>query len=58
MRHLLLPGTDTGVAVEVAVMAVILGAGLLATWRHAEWRVLMIGVTVVVFAFLALRTVH
>lgn len=58
MRHLLLPATDTGVAVEAAVTAVVLGAGLLATWRHTELRILMIGVTVAVFAFFALRIVH
>lgn len=56
--HLLLPGTDTGVYVEVAVTVVILGVALIATWRHREVRTLVIGITVFVLAFFALRVVH
>lgn len=58
MVHLLLPRTDTGVYVEVAVTVVSLGVALIATWRHREARTLVIGITVFVSAFFALRAVH
>lgn len=58
IHGLLLPDTDTAVAVEAVAAAAVLAVALVGTWRHGEWRTLTIGVTVFVFAFFALRTVH
>jgi hypothetical protein len=57
-RELLLPRTDAGVAVQVAVVAVV---GVTAFWltrRDREIRTFVLGCVIFTYAFFGLRAVH
>lgn len=58
LGSLVLPNTDWGVLIEVLAVGVVSAAGLMLSWRHREWRVVVLGVTVCAFALLALRALH
>lgn len=56
--ELLLPRTDAGALVQVAVVLPALVALLLVVRRHGELRTLVLGVTMLTAGLFALRTVH
>ncbi len=58
MIDLLLPSTDGGVAVQVALLAVTGPAAIALSWRNRDVRTFVIGVVVIIAAWMALRTVH
>jgi hypothetical protein len=55
---LLLPGTDSAVAVEAVVAAVVFGLALFAVRRDRDVRVLVFGLATVTFVFFAFRALH
>ncbi len=58
VRELLLPRTDAGVAVQVAVVAVV---GVIAFWlarSDREIRTFVLGCVIFTYAFFGLRAVH
>lgn len=58
LASLLLPGTDRGVLLEALAAAGIFTVALVVTWRDREWRLVVLGVAVCVFAFFAFRALH
>ncbi len=58
MTDLLLPSTDAGVAAQFAVVAFAAGAALVALRRHPEWRILVVGMALVVLGAMAVRAIH
>lgn len=58
MIELLLPRTDAGVFVQVAVVAVVGALAVAATWRNRELRLFAVGCVVLTAGWMALRTVH
>lgn len=58
MSELLLPRTDAGVALQVAVAAAVYLIALLVTWRSPEFRQVVVGLATLTAAFFALRTLH
>jgi hypothetical protein len=55
---LLLPTTDAGVLVQLIVVVTAGALGLVLTRRHPDWRLLVVGATLVALAFMGLRTLH
>ena len=55
---LLLPSTDAGVAVQFALVASVGVAGVVLSRKHPDVRLLVIGLTVLVIALMAMRAVH
>jgi hypothetical protein len=58
LSRLLLPATDLGVAIQVALLiAVLIGA-----WRlsraHRHWRPMIVGVGMLLFGLMGLRAAH
>jgi len=58
MIDVLLPTTDAGVALQFAVVLAAGYVGVVATRRHRDLRLLVIGATVLLVALMALRAVH
>ncbi len=58
VNEILLPRTDAGVAVQLAVIVPALGAAVWFVRRDRELRLFAIGVLVFVAALMALRTLH
>ncbi|MDX1511014.1 MAG: hypothetical protein R3249_06690 [Nitriliruptorales bacterium] len=58
MDELLQPASDLGVLVQGIVMALVLGALLWLTRRHREWRLVVIGVGMVLIGLFGLRAAH
>ena len=58
MIDLLLPNTDAGVAAQFTVVLAAGIIGLVATRRHRDLRLLIVGATVLLVALMALRAVH
>lgn len=58
MMELLLPRTDLGVAVQLAVAAVVFAVALLLVWRDRDVRLLVIGLAVMTVAWSGLRMLH
>lgn len=58
MKELLLPRSDAGVLVQTVLAVIILGLALVLVRRDREMRLLVIGLTVLTTAWLALRSVH
>lgn len=58
MTGLLFPGTDAGVAIQAVVVGVVLALALWRSWRNPDVRLLVIGISVVVFALMGLRAAH
>lgn len=58
MTGLLFPGSDAGVASQVAVAGMLLALALWRSWRNPDARLLVIGISVVVFALMGLRAAH
>ncbi|MDA2979911.1 MAG: hypothetical protein O3B42_09155 [Actinomycetota bacterium] len=55
---LLLPSTDAGVAVQVGLWVVLSATGLVLTRRNKDFRLLVVGLSILGFALIALRAVH
>jgi hypothetical protein len=55
---LLLPATDAGVAVQFGVVIVVGLMGLLLARRHPDLRLLVVGLTILLVALMAVRAVH
>ena len=58
MIDVLLPATDAGVALQLVVVLAAGFTGLVATRRHRDLRLLVIGATLLLVALMALRAVH
>lgn len=58
MTELLLPRTDRGVVAQAVVLMLLLGAGWWATRRRPEFRLLLIGVGLVLVGLTGLRAAH
>jgi len=58
MLDLLLPRTDTGVIVQLVSLAVATAAALAVSWRHSEWRLLIIGAAVFLLGIMGVRAIH
>lgn len=58
VEELLLPRTDRGVLVQLSVLCVVFGGALWASRRHADLRLVVIGVGLVVVALAGLRAAH
>lgn len=54
----LLPATDAGVLVQVITVLILGAIALRAAWRHAEWRIFVIGAWVLLLSLLGIRAVH
>lgn len=58
INRLLLPASDLGVALQVAVLV----AALIGAWRlsraHRYWRPMIIGVGMLLFGLMGLRAAH
>lgn len=55
---LLLPRTDTGVAVQAALVAMSAGGGLWWTRHHPELRILVMGTAITLLALIGVRAIH
>jgi len=55
---LLLPATDAGVAVQFGVVIAIGLIGLLVTRKFQDLRLLVVGLTILLVALMAVRAVH
>ncbi len=55
---MLLPATDAGVALQFGVVLATGVAGFVVTRRNRDARLLVVGVTVLLVALMALRAVH
>lgn len=55
---LLLPRTDAGVAVQLALVAVGGAAALAATWRRVELRIFVVGLLVFLLGLAGVRALH
>lgn len=58
MDELLQPSTDLGVLVQVIVLAVAFVLGLWLTRQRSEWRLVVLGVGLVVAGLMGLRAAH
>lgn len=58
MIDLLLPSTDSGVAIQIGIWILVAGAALYATRRRPDARLLVIGVAIAVLGLMAVRAVH
>lgn len=58
MIELVLPETDAGVAVQVAAVLILGSGAVFATWKRMEWRLVAIGVTLLVLGFFGVRALH
>ncbi|MEA3503088.1 MAG: hypothetical protein U9R47_09965 [Actinomycetota bacterium] len=58
MIDVLLPATDAGVAAQFTVVLGCGLVGLLVTRRNRDLRLLIVGVTLLLVALMALRAVH
>ncbi len=58
MTDLLLPRTDPGVLVQVAVVALATAIAVFALRRRPEWRLLAIGLCLFALGAMALRALH
>ena len=58
MIDLLLPATDAGVAVQFGVVIAIGLIGLLVTRKFQDLRLLVVGLTILLVALMAVRAVH
>lgn len=58
MLEILLPRTDTGALVQVAVVVVATLAGVVALRRHPDLRLLVLGLGMAGLGWMALRTLH
>lgn len=58
LNRLLLPATDVGVAIQVAVLVI----ALVGAWRlsraHRHWRPAIVGVGMLVLGLMGLRAAH
>jgi hypothetical protein len=55
---LLLPATDAGVAVQFGVVIAVGLIGLLVTRKFQDLRLLVVGLTILLVALMAVRAVH
>ncbi len=58
MTDLLLPRTDLGVAVQLAVLAVVFAIALFVVRRDRDVRLLVIGLAFMTAAWSGVRTLH
>lgn len=58
LYDVLMPRTDAGVLMQVVLLGVLVLAGLYATWRSRELRLLVAGAGMFVLGLMALRAVH
>lgn len=58
LYDLLLPRTDAGVAVQVAVLVLLVTVGIAKTWHAPDLRRLVVGAGMFVLGLMALRAVH
>lgn len=56
--EILLPRTDAGVAVQIAVVMLVGTVALRIAWRHAEWRIFVLGGWLLSLSLLGVRAVH
>lgn len=54
----LLPRTDLGVMLQLSVVITVGGLALFVTRRHHDWRLVVVGVLVLVLAGFGLRALH
>lgn len=58
MNRLLLPVSDLGVALQVAVLIVVLVGAWRVSRAHPYWRPLIVGTGMLVFGLMGLRAAH
>lgn len=58
MLDLLLPTTDAGVATQLSAVVLLGGVALRIAWRHAEWRIFVLGAWILLLSLLGVRSVH
>lgn len=58
MTDLLLPTTDTGVAVQLGLVVAAAAVTLRLAWHRPELRLLVVGVTLTLLGLLGLRAAH
>lgn len=58
MNSLLLPRTDLGVLAQVIVLGALLALAVWGTRRRPEYRLLALGVGLLLFALMGLRAAH
>lgn len=58
MIDLVLPATDAGVAVQVAVVLLLGSGAVFVSRKRREWRLVAIGATLMVLGFFGLRALH
>ena len=58
MQELLFPRTDAGVLVQTIAAAVLCTGAVAASWRRPDVRVFVIGISLLLIAFLGLRALH
>jgi hypothetical protein len=56
--EVLLPATDAGVAFQFGLVLIAGVAGIVATRRNRDFRILVIGLTVLLVALMAVRAIH
>lgn len=55
---ILLPATDGGVAFQLAAWTLISGASIYRTRRDKDFRILAVGVSILVFSAMGVRALH
>jgi hypothetical protein len=58
MLDLLLPGTDEGVAAQLAVWAIVSVGALILTRKNKDLRLLVIGLSILSLGLMGLRAIH
>ena len=58
VTDLLLPTTDAGVAIQVGLVLVGSAVALRLSWQRPDTRLLVLGVSLTLFALLGLRAAH
>ena len=58
MLDLLLPSTDGGVAIQLAMWAAISAVALLTARRNKDLRLLVIGLSVLALGLMGIRAIH
>ena len=58
IRDMLLPETDAGVAVQLALVIAAWGLGFWLVRRRSEFRLVVLGIGLVTLGFIGVRAIH
>ena len=58
MLDLLLPSTDGGVAIQLAIWLVLTAVALWFTRNNNDFRLLAVGLSILTFGIMAIRAIH